>query len=734
MILRPIFCSAIVSVALFVSLCRADNQDKAKFVVVLYPEANNGSPGSMLADSGIRTGFRNAYQGAVEIHNEFLDVSRFPVSSYQDDLAKFLGRKYAGRKIDLFIAGLSSGLDYALKYRDEIFPGAPIVFCAIDGKEIQSRQLPADVIGVPIQMDLADSLEVGLRSRPSTRRVYVVVGKSKFDQYWEGEARAAFQNFSQQVEVVYLAGLPMAQLLTQLAELPDHSLIYYLHIFEDGDGKVYAPAEALDLIARKANAPVFCHVDSYIGRGAVGGRAFSFESAGRNAGELGARLLAGEKPEAIGIQQPGENAYMFDWRQLKRWGIKESSLPAGSVVRFKVPSLWDTYKWQIGMLVSVCFLQALMITGLIVQRLQGKRAERRIQQAVDASPTGMVMIARSGEILLANAQMQALFGYRREELIGQSFELLVPARDREEHQQLRSAYFQSPQARPMGAGRELFGRRKDGSEFPIEIGLNPLRTEKGVAVLASVIDITERRAAEKELHHSHATLRELAGKLLGAEETERRRIARELHDDLGQSLALLSVELDLLQQKPPQEPARLRARVAKLSARVKQLSSSIHDLSHQLHPMKLEQLGLVAALRGLCNELSEGHGIAIDLAHDELPASIAPEVSLCLYRVGQEGLQNVIRHSQARSADVELRVSADSIRLQIQDDGIGFDDSSAIRHGGLGLASMRERVHLVNGQITFNRGSAGGTRIEVRAPLSTDGAAALELYDGVALA
>jgi signal transduction histidine kinase len=621
MILRPIFCLANISVAFFVvSTCLAENHDKTKFVVMFYPEANNGSPGSMLADSGIRAGFRNAYQGTVEIHNEFLDVSRFPDKSYQDDLARFLGRKYAGRKIDLVIAGLSSGLDYTLKYRDEISPGVPIVFCAIDRNEIQSRQLPADVIGVPIQVNLADSLEAGLRTLPSTRQVYVVVGKSKFDKYWESEARATFQNFAQRVEVNYLAGLPMAQLLTQLAELPDHSLIYYLHIFEDGEGKVYAPAEALDLITAKANAPVYCHVDSYIGRGAVGGRAYSFEAAGRYAGELGARLLAGEKPEAIGIQKPGENAYLFDWRQLQRWGIRESSLPLGSVVRFKVPSLWEAYKWQIGLLISVCMLQGLMITGLIVQRLRRERAEQ------------------------------------------------------------------------------------------------------------------QQHAAELHLRQSQAILRELAGKLLGAEETERRRIARELHDDLGQSLALLSVELDLLQQKPPQEPAQFTARVAKLSARVKQLSSSIHDLSHQLHPMKLEQLGLVAALRGLCNELSEGHGIAIDLAHDELPVSIAPEVSLCLYRVAQEGLQNVIRHSQARSAVVELRVLVDSICLQIQDDGVGFDISSAIRHGGLGLASMRERVRLVNGQITFNRGSPSGTQIEVRVPLSTVRATALELFDGVALA
>src|SRR5262249_50209376 len=155
-------------------------------------------------------------------------------------------------------------------------------------------------------------------------------------------------------------------------------------------------------------------------------------------------------------------------------------------------------------------------------------------------------------------------------------------------------------------------RRKDGSEFPVEIGLSPVRTDTGLFVLASVTDVTERRQAVEGLRESQRELRVLTGRLLQAQETERRRIARELHDDLNQSLALLSVELDVLGQKPLDSAAQLRGRVRELSARVKQLSSSVHDLSHQLHPSKLEQVGLLAGVRGLCLELAESHGLSIE--------------------------------------------------------------------------------------------------------------------------
>ena len=248
----------------------------------------------------------------------------------------------------------------------------------------------------------------------------------------------------------------------------------------------------------------------------------------------------------------------------------------------------------------------------------------------------MLMVGTDGGIVLVNKQMETMFGYRSDELVGERVEVLMPKRYRHMYPDLLREYFAHPQSRPMGAGRELWGLRKDGSEFPMEIGLSPLQTEAGPFLLASIVDISQRRRSENELHESREELRQLAGQILSAQETERRRIARELHDDFGQDLALLSVELDLLRQRPPATASDARARMEAMSARVKELSSSIHDLSHQLHPMKLEQLGLVAAIRGLCKELSQSQGLRIEFTPAELPLAIPPDVALCLYRIAQE--------------------------------------------------------------------------------------------------
>jgi PAS domain S-box-containing protein len=333
----------------------------------------------------------------------------------------------------------------------------------------------------------------------------------------------------------------------------------------------------------------------------------------------------------------------------------------------------------------------------------------------------MVMVGRDGTIVLANAQMERLFGYRKVELLGQPVEMLLPECFRGRHPTHRDRFIAAPEVRAMRAGRELFGRCKDGREVPVEIGLSPVRTDAGLFVLASIIDVTEHRRAEDELRESQRELRDLTGQLLLAQETERRRIARELHDDLNQSLALLAVDLDLLSQRRAESSAQFAGRVREISARVKGLSSSVHDLSHQLHPSKLEQLGLVAAVRSLCRELTQAHDLPIEFTDREVPGAIPEDTALCVYRIVQEALRNAVRHSGARHAGVELSASASAICLRIADDGAGFDPGSVDGQGGLGLVSMRERLRLVGGTMAIDSRPAGGTRIEVRVPLGTSG-------------
>ena len=225
-----------------------------------------------------------------------------------------------------------------------------------------------------------------------------------------------------------------------------------------------------------------------------------------------------------------------------------------------------------------------------------------------------------------------------------------------------------------------------------------------------MIDITERKQAEE-------ALRELSGRLITAQEQERARIARELHDDVNQRLALLAVELELLGQTPPQSDAETTKHMQNLSAQVRALSSDVHRLSYRLHPSKIEQLGLVVAMKSLCRELSLKHDMRVEFSDRGVHGPIPNDVALCLYRIMQEALANVVKHSGARGASAELVGSPIAIHLRISDSGRGFDPNAVKGEGGLGLLSMQERVHLIGGEIAIDSQPAKGTRINARIPL-----------------
>ena len=224
-----------------------------------------------------------------------------------------------------------------------------------------------------------------------------------------------------------------------------------------------------------------------------------------------------------------------------------------------------------------------------------------------------------------------------------------------------------------------------------------------------MIDISERKRTEE-------ALQELTGRLVAAQEEERSRVARELHDDLSQKIALASIELGKLAQEAHKKVS-LRSRFRKLMKQVNEISNDIHRLSYKLHPSKLDHLGLAAAVKGLCKQPSERPNLNIELKQTGFPATLSNDVTLCAFRVVQEALRNCVKHSGAQTVQVVLEKTDDVLRLSISDDGCGFDTKSDAMKKGLGFVSMKERLHLVGGEIQIHSRPLRGTSLNVSIPL-----------------
>jgi signal transduction histidine kinase len=224
-------------------------------------------------------------------------------------------------------------------------------------------------------------------------------------------------------------------------------------------------------------------------------------------------------------------------------------------------------------------------------------------------------------------------------------------------------------------------------------------------------------AVMAEARRAQESLRRISGSLIQAHEEERSRIARELHDDLSQQMALLQISLEQFEQGETRPSSEAREKVHNLTEIASQVSSNIHDLSRRLHPSTLDFLGLLPSVAGFCREFSQIHHLQVQFAHHDIPKEVPKDVTLCLFRIVQEALRNVVKHSGVAQAKVELLGIGDRIELCVSDTGVGFDPASAHCGQGIGLVSMRERMRLIGGELTVESTSPHGTRICGRAPL-----------------
>ena len=577
--------------------------------------------------------------------------------------------------------------------------------------------LDPDFTGVESDMAPAETLEIALRLQPGTKHVVVVGGVSDFDKQGQASVKQHLKTFTGRVDIMYMTDLTIADLLERLRRLPDHTIVLLISVGQDAAGTRFKSNEVGPMVAAAANAPVFGLFDIYLNHGEVGGDLSSLSDEGRVAGSMALRTLRGEKPQDIS-RVKSAITYMFDWRALQRWGLKESALPPGSIVLNRQASFWEANERYVIPAIIVFLAQAMAISALLWQRARRRRSEAELRESEVrfrlVANTAPVLIWMSGpdrQCNYFNEPWLEFTGRPLEAELGNGWSEGVHPEDLKNCLDTYTRAFDLRESFKM----QYRLRRHDGEyRWLLGIGVPRLNPDGIFAgYIGSCLDVTESKLAEEVLSG-------LGRRLIEAHEEERTWLARELHDDISQRIALLAVQFEQCYQDPPSSGVEVIDHIRHVHQHLSELGKDVQALSHRLHSSKLEYLGIVSAASSFCRELSEQQNVEIEFNHAGIPRSLPKEVSLCLFRVLQEALQNGVKHSGERHFRVELRGTSREIQLTVNDLGVGFDQQVAIDRRGIGLVSMRERLNLVGGEFSINSRPGGGTTIRARVPLMVE--------------
>jgi PAS domain S-box-containing protein len=363
-----------------------------------------------------------------------------------------------------------------------------------------------------------------------------------------------------------------------------------------------------------------------------------------------------------------------------------------------------------------------------------RSSEGRLAAILDISADAVISVNQQMQIILFNQGAEKIFGYKHEEILGRHLDILIPERYRSNHAQHVAEFGHSAHRAMLMCGRNaVFGLRKDGTEFPMEVSLAKLHSNGDTIYTAIARDITERLRVQEELRRSRdelefrvqertAELRLLASHVVRLEDEERRRIARELHDGTTQSLVALSAELIGI-EKTLHDPDAVSRKVRYSRELVKQSLDEIRTVSYLLHPPLLDELGLDTALRGFVEGFSARSEIEVSLNLPSDLSGLPRDLQLAIFRVVQESLTNVHRHSGSRSASIHLTMTPDKLTLEIADQGRGMSPVLPISRAGVGINSMRERIRQLGGHCEIESNGRGTT---IRAVMPTTRAAAAD--------
>jgi PAS domain S-box-containing protein len=956
--------------------------------VLLVHSFGSAAPPFTVESTAFETELVGKMGGRVDLDEVSLDMARYPDRDMQEAIVDYLQKRQAKWQPDLVVPIGSPAAIFVATYRDRLFPETPILYASADRRLLPPGALDKNAAYVGQIYEIPGFLEDMLKIAPATKNIVVIVGATPLERLWQGVFQKAAEPFAGRINFTYFSDLSFKQMQERVSTLPPDSYIFFLLLLRDAGGVTLNGDEALQRLHAVARAPINGIFDHQLGLGIVGGRLYQSERVGKAAAQIAIRILRGEPASSFPPTMIERLPPRYDWRELQRWKIDEKLLPTGSTVLFREPTVWDRYRAWIIAGISVFLLQALLITGLLVNLVRRRRAEislgeseKRFQSMADAAPvliwmssedklctffnkawleftgrsmeqelgkgwkegvhpddlakisqtygpavdarepfvmqyrlknsdgeyrwitdqgvprygshgnfrgyvgacvditdllkketelreigervalaaeaahvgvweldtvtnelwisdkvrelfhfdrdaeityamfharvhpedratpkaaiqgairtkggydtefrlllpdgtvrwisararcvdygdgkparllsvaidvtkrkeaeelfrlvteaapSGILLANEEGRIVLVNAHFEELFGYKREELVGQMIEVLIPERFTAEYSALRAAFLARPEQRAMGSGRELLARRKDGTEFPAEIGLNSIRTPQGLLVLASVVDISQRKQAAEELRRHREQINLLSRvSLLGEMTTS---LAHELYQPLSAIITNANAGMRSI-DKGKEDPGTLREILVDVEAdgrRAHDIIRNVRNTIKKSHPtlrrINLNELVTKVAHIVRPDAVAYSCQVKTSLAKD-LPLIEGDPVQI------QQVLVNLVSNAleamrqtppDRRKVEISTAGNGDNeVRLSVRDHGTGirtevherlFDRFFTTKEQGLGmgLAIVRSIVESHGGDIQAENVADGGARFYFTLPV-----------------
>jgi PAS domain S-box-containing protein len=527
------------------SLAAADEGPRR--VLLVHSFGRDFSPFSEVA-ARFRTRLAELSPEPVEFMDAPLEMARFDGEDRDRPLLDFLESIYLNQPPDLLVPVGAPAAMFANRHRDTLFPGSPVLMLSADRRRMKGSDHGPSLTSVGVETNLAVLLSNITDLLPQTENIYVVGGTSPMERYWESELRREWTSHGKQIRFHWLTDHPVAEIEDMVRDLPANSAVAVGIINRDAAGIPYESASALRAIRATTSAPIFGYSEHQLGDGVVGGRLAPMPRVGDVGAEVAARILGGQSPADIAPSYLTLAAPTYDWRELKRWNIPESSLPSGATILFREPGLWETHRSAVLLTVGFLVLQTALIAGLLTARRRARDTDASLSLAADAAKIGLWRRdPRSGDFVV-NARWRRIFGFPQsgrlsaDEVLGQ-----IPAEDREK---VLSAIDLAARA-----GREFSLEHRvahpDGSVRWVATHgrLEPGRNGHAPGTRGATLDITERReasamAALQRQELAHLSRVSSLGVLSGA-------LAHELNQPLGIILSNAQAAEFLLEAEAP---------------------------------------------------------------------------------------------------------------------------------------------------------------------------------------